>query len=208
MSKAFLPGDAASDSGDELEAELEGDGDDGDVEAGPGGASGVNYITPRGFARLRSEVHNLLHVERPKVVETVAWAASNGDRSENADYTYGKKRLREIDRRLRFLQGRLDRAQVVDPREQESAQAQGMVRFGATVKMQVIGPDGRAVQRQYRIGGVDETDIKLGIISWRSPVGHALLQAKVGDVITVQTPRGEDEIEILDVRYEDWTSLN
>lgn len=157
--------------------------------------TGKNYITQRGFDRLKSEVHELLTVERPKMVETVAWAASNGDRSENADYQYGKKRLREIDRRIRFLQKRMDIAEIVNPEKQSGEK----VLFGATVTIE--DEDGNT--RVYKIVGIDETDAKLGKISWISPIGRALLQAKVGDAVLVQMPKGEEELLIQKIEFKD-----
>lgn len=186
MSKAFTKEDDSGDS-DELEPQ-----DDDQSSAIPTGTR--NYVTPKGAKRLRDELHQLLHVERPKVVETVAWAAGNGDRSENADYIYGKRRLREIDRRMRFLQRRLDMAQEVDPALQKSDR----VLFGATVTIENEDGD----ERTYQIVGIDETDAKLGRVSWISPIGKALLQAKVGDVVTLRTPKGEEEIEILSIVYQ------
>ncbi len=185
MSKAFTKEDDG-----ELEAEP---GEEAGAEAGAGPAGTRNYMTPKGADRLRAELHELLHVERPKVVETVAWAASNGDRSENADYIYGKRRLREIDRRARFLSRRLDSAQVVDP----AAQVSDRVLFGATVT--VLDGDGR--ERVYQIVGIDETDAKRGRVSWISPVGKSLLQAKVGDVVLLKTPKGEEELEVGGIEY-------
>jgi transcription elongation factor GreB len=188
MSKAFTREDDGND-------ELEGLGDEepgaDEGEAAPVGTR--NYMTPQGAQRLRDELHDLLHKERPKVVETVAWAAGNGDRSENADYIYGKRRLREIDRRLRFLQRRLDAAQIVDP----AAQTADRVLFGATVTVQ----DEEAAERVYQIVGIDETDAKRGRVSWISPIGKALLQAKVGDVVLLKTPKGEEELEIIAIEY-------
>lgn len=185
MSKAFTKED---DGESEIFAGADGE-DEGD--AVPVGSR--NYMTPRGAERLRGELHELLHVDRPKVVETVAWAASNGDRSENADYIYGKRRLREIDRRVRFLTRRLDAAQVVDP----AAQASEKVLFGATVSVS----DGEGRSRVYQIVGIDETDAKRGQVSWISPIGKALLQAKVGDVVLLKTPKGEEELEIEKIEY-------
>jgi transcription elongation factor GreB len=152
-----------------------------------------NYMTPAGADRLRRELSTLLHETRPELVKVVAWAASNGDRSENGDYLYGKKRLREIDRRIRFLQKRLDAAEVVDPSQQKGDR----VLFGATVRLQ----DEDGGERVYSIVGIDETDIPRGRISWISPVGRALLNQKKGDVVTVRMPRGDEEFEILDVRF-------
>jgi transcription elongation factor GreB len=155
-----------------------------------------NYITPAGYARLKNELMHLLDVERPEVTRTVAWAASNGDRSENADYIYGKKRLREIDKRIRFLTKRLDIAEVVDPAGREENTDQ--VFFGATVT--VI--DQKGGENTYRIIGVDEIDTTRGHISWISPMARALLKAREGDVVTVKTPGGEQELEIVEIRYE------
>lgn len=153
-----------------------------------------NYITPAGVARLKSELHKLLAQDRPELVKVVQWAASNGDRSENADYTYGKRRLREMDRRIRFLSQRLEAAEVVDP----TAQKSDRVLFGATVR--VADEEGR--ERVYRIVGIDETDVGKGRVSWISPIAKALLNSRVGDVVTVRTPGGEEELEIVSVRYE------
>lgn len=188
MSKAFVNEDAQN-ADDELDLDLE-ESEESNSKI-PQGKK--NYITTKGMERLKSELHDLLHVERPKVVDVVAWAASNGDRSENADYTYGKKRLREIDRRIRFLQKRLDIAEVVDP----SMQKGNKVLFGATVTVL----DEEENERVYKIVGIDETDAKAGKVSWISPIGQALLQAKEGDAVTLKTPKGEEELEILSVRY-------
>lgn len=141
-----------------------------------------NYITPEGFAKLREEYQNLMLRERPRVVETVAWAASNGDRSENADYLYGKKRLREIDRRLKFLKGRLEVAEVVDP----TKSPKDRVFFGATVTL----VDDNQKEKKYLIVGEDEFDLSQGKISWRSPMAKALLGKKEGDEVQIQTPQG------------------
>lgn len=156
---------------------------------------GKNYITPQGLARLQKELSQILDVDRPEVVRVVSWAASNGDRSENGDYLYGKKKLRELDRRIRFLNKRLEIAEVVDPLTKSGP----VVLFSATVMVE--GEDGR--KKRYSIVGVDETDIAKGRISWVSPIGKALLQAKLGDTVTVRTPKGEEDLEILEVRYED-----
>ncbi len=153
-----------------------------------------NYITSAGYARLKSEVENLLRVERPKVVEIVSWAASNGDRSENGDYLYGKKRLREIDRRIRFLTRRLDIAQIVDPARQENAD---QVFFGASVTI----CDEQGQEQSYQIVGVDETDFARGRISWISPLARALLKGRVGDSVRFQSPAGWREVEILAIEY-------
>jgi transcription elongation factor GreB len=153
-----------------------------------------NYITPVGHARLKDELTQLLDVERPEVVRTVAWAASNGDRSENADYIYGKRRLREIDRRIRFLIKRLDIAEVVDSAKQENTD---QVFFGATVT--VCDRDG--AENRYRIVGMDEVEPSKGDVSWISPVAKALLKARLGDTVAIQTPGGVRELEIVDIKY-------
>ena len=153
-----------------------------------------NYITPGGYARIKEELDHLLRVERPHVVEVVHWAASNGDRSENGDYIYGKRRLREIDRRIRFLTKRLDLAEVVDPARQENAE---QVFFGATV---TIG-DEQGVEQTYQIVGVDETDFPRGRISWVSPLARALLKAREGDLVRFQSPAGWREVEVLTIAY-------
>lgn len=153
-----------------------------------------NYITPEGFQALKDEKKNLWSVERPKTVKVVAWAASNGDRSENADYHYGKKRLREIDGRVRFLTKRIEAAVVVDPQEQTNRE---QVFFGAYVNYENDNEEKVSV----RIVGVDEVDSTKGLISWISPVGRALTKARVGDLVTVKTPKGEDELEVLKINY-------
>lgn len=170
--------------------------DDDDAESSSSSipAGTKNYITPAGYARLRAELLNLLDVERPKVVETVSWAAKNGDRSENGDYLYGKKRLREIDRRIRFLTKRLDIAEVVDPSVHHGTD---QVFFGATVRY-VHGVD---EERTITIKGVDEADSAAGEVSWIAPMARALLGARVGDEVRVQTPAGVDEVEVLAVSY-------
>ena len=155
-----------------------------------------NYMTPTGAARLRAELKELLYRARPAMVETVAWAASNGDRSENADYHYGKKRLREIDRRIRFLSGQLAAAVVVDPLEQ-GPRAGGRVRFGATVTVE----NSAGEERVLSIVGADEIDTARGRVSWRSPVARALQGAVEGDVVSFATPGGSEELEILSVEY-------
>ena len=152
-----------------------------------------NYISPDGFARIKSELFHLLDVERPEVTRTVAWAASNGDRSENADYIYGKRRLREIDKRIRFLTKRLDTAEVVDSAGRDTDQ----VFFGATVTVM----DEAGKENTYTIVGVDEIDTSRGRISWISPMAKALLKSRVGDEVTVRTPAGNQEIEVIDIQY-------
>src|SRR6187200_3116649 len=154
-----------------------------------------NYITPAGHRRPTEELTRLWKVERPAMVSTVAWAASNGDRSENGDYIYGKKRLREIDRRIRYLSKSLDSAVVVD----NAGKAQQQVRFGATVT--IVYESG--TEREVTIVGVDELDSGDARISWRSPLARALLTAKVGDTVTLRAPRGPERLEIIAVRYDD-----
>jgi transcription elongation factor GreB len=155
-------------------------------------AGGKNYISPAGYARLKAELKQRVEAERPEVVKTVAWAASLGDRSENADYLYGKRRLREIDRRVRFLIKRLEAAEVVDAAGRQTDQ----VFFGATVTIR----SGQK-ERQITIVGVDEVEAEKGRVSWVSPIAKALLKARAGDVVTLRSPAGEEKIEILDVRY-------
>ncbi|MBM3386931.1 MAG: transcription elongation factor GreB [Betaproteobacteria bacterium] len=153
-----------------------------------------NYITPGGYARLRAELLDLIDNERPKVVEVVHWAASNGDRSENGDYLYGKKRLREIDRRIRFLTKRLEIAEVTDPSVHHG---HDQVFFGATVTY--VEPEG--AQRTVTIMGIDEADALQGQVSWVSPVARTLLRSRVGDELKLLTPAGVLDIEVLDVQY-------
>ena len=154
-----------------------------------------NYITPAGYARLQSELKQLLDVERPETVGVVQWAASNGDRSENGDYIYGKKRLREIDRRIRFLIKRLEIAEVVD----SGGQDRDRVFFGATVSVR----DGAGRLSEVSIVGMDEVDPTRGRVSWVSPIARALLKAREGDVVTLRTPAGEDELEVVAISYVD-----
>jgi transcription elongation factor GreB len=153
-----------------------------------------NYITPQGFQRLQNELHHLLRVERPQVVEVVSWAAGNGDRSENGDYIYGKKRLREIDRRIRFLTKRLEIAQVVDPARQIN---RDRVYFGATVTYE----NSRGDERTVTILGVDEANLDQGEVSWISPIARALHKAAEGDVVELRTPAGPESIEVVEIRY-------
>ena len=153
-----------------------------------------NYITPGGHARIRSELEHLLRVERPQVVGVVQWAASNGDRSENADYIYGKRRLREIDRRIRFLTRRLDLAEIVDPARRENTE---QVFFGATVTI----CDEQGLENTYQIVGVDETDSARGRISWVSPLARALLKAREGDTVRFQSPLGWRQVEVIAIEY-------
>ncbi|MFZ9298562.1 MAG: transcription elongation factor GreB [Hylemonella sp.] len=157
-------------------------------------AGGKNYITPAGYARLRSELISLIDQERPKVVEVVHWAASNGDRSENGDYLYGKKRLREIDRRIRFLTKRLEIAEVSDPSVHHGSE---QIYFGATVTY----ADSRGQERTVTILGIDEADSAQGQVSWISPIARTLLKARKGDELKLLTPAGVEEIEVLQVSY-------
>ena len=170
------------------------DGDDEEVVLAPIPPGGKNYITPQGYARLRGELLELIDVERPKMVEVVHWAASNGDRSENGDYLYGKKRLREIDRRIRFLTKRLEIAEVVDPALHAG---RDQIFFGATVTYLEDGE----TEREVTILGIDEADSAQGQISWISPVARALLKARVGDEVQLPTPGGLRALEIVAVRY-------
>jgi transcription elongation factor GreB len=182
MNKAFVK-EAAEDDEDDTA---------GGLPALPAGAR--NYITPAGYQRLRAELMSLLDEERPKVVEAVSWAAKNGDRSENGDYIYGKKRLREIDRRIRFLSKRLDIAEVADP---SAHHGNDQVFFGATVTYATA----RGEERTITIKGIDEADSLRGEVSWVSPIARALLKAREGDEVPLVTPGGTERIEILRVRY-------
>ncbi len=176
-------------------------GDDGggvaDEAARPAHATVKNYITPNGLQRLKDERRFLLTRERPAVTQVVAWAASNGDRSENADYQYGKRRLREIDRRIRFLTKRIDAAEVVDPEVPRGARAAGQVFFGATVRY----ANANGVEREVSIVGVDEVDLDRHYISWLSPLARALMKSRAGDHVVVHAPGGSEELQILEVRY-------
>ena len=174
------------------------DGDDDDVHTPHIPAGTRNYITPAGYARLREELFDLIDNERPKVVEIVHWAASNGDRSENGDYLYGKKRLREIDRRIRFLTQRLELAEVTDPTHHFG---NDQVFFGATVTYAYADSDGAGLETTITILGIDEADSAQGQVSWVSPIARALLKSHVGDVLRLSTPGGVQEIEILSVHY-------
>ena len=170
------------------------DADDEELQLPALPAGGKNYITPAGYAALRDELLALIDVERPKVVDTVHWAASNGDRSENGDYIYGKKRLREIDRRIRFLTQRLEIAVVTEP-SLHFGNAQ--IFFGATVTY----VDDTGQERTVKIVGIDEANSALGEVSWVSPIARTLLKARVGDVLRLVSPQRVAEIEVLDVRY-------
>ena len=170
--------------------------DDDDLEAGlpPLPAGARNYMTPEGHERLRSELQHLMTIERPQVVSVVSWAASNGDRSENGDYLYGKKRLRESDRRIRFLTRRLERAEVVDAAKQPDRER---IYFGARVTYL----DGQGTERTVRIVGIDEADPLQGDISWVAPVARALIKAREGDEVLLRTPAGLETLEVLEVSY-------
>jgi transcription elongation factor GreB len=173
----------------------ESDGDDDEDMALPSLPSGTrNYITPEGYARLRAEFMTLLDEERPKIVEIVSWAAKNGDRSENGDYLYGKKRLREIDRRLRFLTKRLDIAEVADPSLHHGSD---QIFFGATVTY----ANAKGEERTITIKGIDESDSLNGEVSWVSPIARALLKAREGDEVQLMTPGGVERLEVLEVSY-------
>lgn len=173
---------------------------DSDEDEGPGQPAPLppgtpNYMTRTGFQRLKAELDGLVKDERPKLVETIAWAASNGDRSENGDYIYGKKRLREIDRRIRFLIKRLENSTVIEPSEQPNID---QVFFGATVTLcDVEGGD----EQTFQIVGVDEADAGAGRVSWIAPIARALLKAREGDVVRFQSPAGTREIEVVEIRY-------
>ena len=173
--------------------------DDEDIEAGasPLPPGSKNYITPGGHLRLKQEFDYLLKKDRPTVTAAVSWAAKNGDRSENADYQYGKKRLREIDRRLRFLTKRLDAAEVVDPEIERDLELAERVFFGATVSY----ANQAGEENTVTIVGVDEVDMKRGHISWISPLARALMKSRPGDAVTLRAPGGVEELEVIDVRY-------
>ncbi len=173
------------------------EGDDGDEDAAelpPLPAGTRNYMTPQGYQTLRAELLTLMDDERPKVVEAVSWAAKNGDRSENGDYIYGKKRLREIDRRVRFLTKRLDIAEIADPAVHHGSD---QVFFGATVTY----ANSAGGTRTITIKGIDEADSLNGEVSWIAPIARALLKAREGDEVTLVTPGGVEKIEVVEVRY-------
>jgi transcription elongation factor GreB len=180
MSKAFVKENDHAPEGEALDAPA------------PVVPGGKNYITPAGYERLDAELRRLVELERPEVVKTVAWAASNGDRSENGDYIYGKRRLREIDRRVRFLIKRLEAAEIV----RSSGRDTDQVFFGAAIRIR--GKDG---EKELRIVGVDEVDPARGHVSWISPIARALLKAREGDTVTLRSPAGEEPIEIVEVSY-------
>jgi transcription elongation factor GreB len=183
MSKAFTKEDA----------EVEDDLPDEPQVALPAGTK--NYITPAGFRRMQDELKHLQSTERPKIVDIVAWAAGNGDRSENGDYIYGKQRLREIDRRCRFLAKRLEIAEVVDPARQQNLDR---VFFGATVTYATKEGDERTVT----IVGVDEVDADNGKVSWISPIARSLMKAQEGDIVELRTPHGPEPIEVVEIKYQ------
>jgi transcription elongation factor GreB len=172
----------------------ESDSDDEELSLPPLPVGGKNYITPQGYAVLRAELFDLIDNERPRIVEIVHWAASNGDRSENGDYLYGKKRLREIDRRIRFLTKRLEIAEVTDP---SAHYGKDQVFFGATVTY----VDEASVERTVTILGIDEADSLKQQVTWVSPIARALLKAREGDVVKLVTPVGVQEVEVVEVRY-------
>ena len=189
MSKAFTKESDQDD--DELD-------DEAVEETEPAQPALKNYITPSGLKRLRDELKFLLARERPAVTQVVAWAAANGDRSENADYQYGKRRLRQIDRRIRFLRKRIDAAEVVDPQGPRSGRAATHVFFGATVRY----ANAAGTERVVRIVGLDEIDLDRDYISWVSPLAKALTKAGPGDTVVLRAPGGTEELEVLEVRYE------
>jgi transcription elongation factor GreB len=186
MSKAFTR------EGDEAPE----DDFDGDDDANPIPPGSKNYLTPAGWKRMRDELSWLVKTERPNVTSVVSWAAKLGDRSENADYQYGKKRLREIDRRIRYLTKRLEAAEVVDPATREETD---QVFFGATVTY----ANRSGTEQTVRIVGIDETDPANHYVSWISPIARALIKAREGDNVVLHTPGGQEELEILEVRYEE-----
>ena len=167
-------------------------------EANDAGTQGKNYITPGGLQRLKDEHKFLLTRDRPAVVEVVAWAAGNGDRSENADYQYGKRRLRQIDGRIRFLTKRIDAAEVVDPEAPRRGQAGARAYFGATVRY----ANGAGAERTVSIVGTDEVDLSRNHISWVSPLGRALMRSAAGDSVTLEAPGGTEHLTVLEVLYE------
>lgn len=173
------------------------DQEDDDLDTGaptlPAGTK--NYMTRDGHRQMREEFERLVKVDRPELVKVVSWAAGNGDRSENGDYIYGKKKLREMDKRIRFLTKRLENAVVVDPAEQENVE---QVFFGATVCI----CDGDGAEATYQIVGIDEANVSVGRISWISPLAKALMKAREGDLVRFQSPAGLREIEIIEIRYE------
>jgi transcription elongation factor GreB len=186
MSKAFTK---ETDNDDAL---------DDDIEVSPIPAGSKNYITPGGHQRLKDELRYLLDRERPAVTSAVSWAAKNGDRSENADYQYGKKRLREIDKRIRFLTKRLDNAEVVDPLTPRDEDMAARIFFGATVTY----ANANGAENTVTIVGIDELNLSRHYITWISPLARALMKAQVGDTVTLHAPGGREALDIIDVRYE------
>jgi len=184
MSKAFTRENESADD----------EGDDEGPSPLPAGAK--NYMTPHGWRRMRDELTHLVKVERPEVTAVVSWAASNGDRSENGDYQYGKKRMREIDKRIRYLTRRLENAEVVDPSRREETD---QVFFAATVTY----GNAKGEEATVRIVGLDETDPSRGFVSWISPIARALMKAREGDTVPLVTPGGRVELDIVEVRYEE-----
>jgi transcription elongation factor GreB len=182
MNKAFVK-ESTDENDDDLDAAQP------DVPAGT-----KNYMTPAGYRRMRNELLHLIDEARPEVVKLVSWAASNGDRSENGDYIYGKRRLREIDRRIRFLTKRIDLAEIVNSSRQENTD---QVFFGATVEYATEDGETHTV----KIVGVDEVNLDEGHVSWISPIARALLKSKIGDQVTLHTPAGPQAIDVLDVSY-------
>jgi transcription elongation factor GreB len=181
MSKAFTKEDSGDSDDQDESPELK-------IPAGS-----KNYITPSGSERLKAELKKLLTEERPELVKVISWAASNGDRSENGDYIYGKRRLRQIDSRIRFLSKRIERFEVINPADVKSDR----ILFGATVTVS----DEEEVEKTYQIVGLDETDPKIGKVSWISPIARALMNNKEGDVVSLKTPNGEKDLEIVRIRY-------
>ena len=188
MNKAFVKESEDIDDVDDEEVP--------DAQAPPGTR---NYMTTRGYTAMRAEFEHLIKVERPALVQVVSWAAGNGDRSENGDYIYGKKRLREMDKRIRFLTKRLESAVVVDPAAQENTDH---VFFGATVSICDLNGAGQGEEAVYQIVGIDEANAAEGRISWISPLAKALLKAREGDAVRFQSPAGWREIEVVEIRYE------
>jgi transcription elongation factor GreB len=186
MSKAFTK---------DTDSDFDAAADDAPDDVSPFPAGTKNYMTPVGFQRLREELRHLSRVERPQVVEVVSWAAGNGDRSENGDYLYGKKRLREIDRRIRYLTKRLEIAEVVDPAHRKIVD---QVFFGATVTY----INERDEEKTITIVGIDEADLDRGQVSWVSPIARALLKARAGDTVELRSPGGLESIEVVAIRYE------
>jgi transcription elongation factor GreB len=184
MSKAFTK---ESDGDDDVDLDVEG------PDEKPVGFK--NYITPAGYRRMKDELTRLWEIDRPKLVDTITWAASNGDRSENGDYIYGKRRLREIDRRIRFLSKRMDIAEVVD----NAGKAHERVFFGATVTVL----DAAGNERTVSIVGTEEVDPERGRVSWISPIAKALLKAVVGDMVTLKTPVAVEQLEVIEIRYDE-----